>query len=127
MSRDVPGASARKPLSGVGSRGAIGLEKRIRICGDVLVQEGLVPRVEDAEEHGSGVEVEAAVGSVLCLSRASWRCSGRMCPIRTHSSLQPAVVAGASEAMMSILALRRTPAAVALRGHFQLILGGRVR
>src|SRR5262249_26369174 len=61
----VPGVHALDADHDVGPEGGDGFEESLGPSGDVLVQDDGAGRVEDAQVHGPGVQVDAAVESVL--------------------------------------------------------------
>jgi hypothetical protein len=66
----VPGEHALGGDDEVVAEGGEGLEEGLGTGGDALVEDDSAGLVEDAEVHGPGVEVDAAVESVLLVVQA---------------------------------------------------------
>src|SRR5262245_52646236 len=65
VGQPVPGEHALAPDDQVLAVRPDGLEEDIRIGGEVLLEDGLALVVEDVGEQGPGVQIDAAVESVL--------------------------------------------------------------
>jgi len=66
----IPGEEACDTDDEVLTRGRNGLEKRVRPCLHMPVDQYLSIVVQDADVHGAGMEVNAAVKFVLCVVEA---------------------------------------------------------
>src|SRR5262249_13022798 len=70
VGQPVPAEGALDGNGEVVAEGGDGLEEALRFGGQVAVEDDLAGLIEDAQVHGSGVQIDAAVESVLMIVEA---------------------------------------------------------